>query len=51
MGVLQHINKHLPLARGVRAVLLARDALLSSVLSQSKTRGENAGAWGWKMVS
>ena len=45
VGVLQHISRQLLQARGIQAVLLARDAFLFSVLWQSKSRGVNAGAW------
>ena len=45
VGVLHHISRQLQQARGIQAVLLARDAFLFSVLWQSKSRGVNAGAW------
>ena len=45
IGVLQHLSKQLLQAKGIQAVLLARDAFLFSVLWQSKSRGVNAGAW------
>ena len=44
-GVPQCLSKRLLQARGIQAVLLARDAFLFSVLWQSKSRGVNAGAW------
>ena len=43
--VMQHPSRQLLQAKGIQAVMLARDAFLFFVLWQSKSRGVNARAW------